>query len=184
MLRCGECKNCLSGEFKKGQVYYRCHITTCLSTGVREERVATALEHVLGRLQLNETELHFVRQWVLKIEAESEAIRETDLKVSKLHLEQLRARRVRLADALLDHDFDRQMFDGRQAMRLLEQQNTFRYTFRSLLDETGARMKMQQELMRHADIRTTMNVYAKAIDESKRPAHGRVVRLVLPSKAA
>jgi integrase len=36
--------------------------------------------------------------------------------------------------------------------------HTFRHTFRSLLDETGARMKVQQELMRHADIRTTMNV--------------------------
>jgi len=51
-------------------------------------------------------------------------------------------------------------------------------------DETGAPMKVQQELMRHADIRTTMNVYGKAMDESKRKAHGKVVRLVLPSKVA
>ena len=29
-------------------------------------------------------------------------------------------------------------------------------------------MKVEQELMRHADIRTTMNVYGKAMDESKR----------------
>lgn len=36
--------------------------------------------------------------------------------------------------------------------------HTFRHTFRTLLDETGAPMKVQQELMRHADIRTTMNV--------------------------
>jgi len=45
-------------------------------------------------------------------------------------------------------------------------------------------MKVQQELMRHADIRTTMNVYGKAMDESKRAAHSKVVRLVLPSKVA
>ena len=62
--------------------------------------------------------------------------------------------------------------------------HTFRHTFRTLLDETGAPMKVQQELMRHADIRTTMNVYGKAMDESKREAHGKVVRLVLPSKVA
>ena len=62
--------------------------------------------------------------------------------------------------------------------------HTFRHTFRSLLDETGAPLKVQQELMRHADIRTTMNVYGKAMDESKRKAHGKVVRLVLPSKVA
>jgi integrase len=62
--------------------------------------------------------------------------------------------------------------------------HTFRHTFRTLLDETGAPMKVQQELMRHADIRTTMNVYGKAMDASKRKAHGKVVRLVLPSKVA
>jgi integrase len=62
--------------------------------------------------------------------------------------------------------------------------HTFRHTFRTLLDETGAPMKVQQELMRHADIRTTMNVYGKAMDESKRAAHGKVVSLVLPSKVA
>jgi integrase len=45
-------------------------------------------------------------------------------------------------------------------------------------------MKVQQELMRHADICTTMNVYGKAMDESKRAAHGKVVRLVLPAKVA
>lgn len=57
--------------------------------------------------------------------------------------------------------------------------HTFRHTFRSLLDETGAPMKVQQELMRHADIRTTMNVYGKAMEESKREAHHKVVNLVL-----
>lgn len=44
-------------------------------------------------------------------------------------------------------------------------------------------MKVQQELMRHADIRTTMNVYGKAMEASKREAHGKVVRMVLAPKA-
>lgn len=62
--------------------------------------------------------------------------------------------------------------------------HTFRHTFRSLLDETGAPLKVQQELMRHADIRTTMNIYGKAMEKSKREAHGKVVRLVLASEVA
>jgi len=62
--------------------------------------------------------------------------------------------------------------------------HSFRHTFRTLLDETGAPMKVQQELMRHADIRTTMNVYGKAMDASKREAHGKVVRMVLAAKVA
>ncbi len=37
--------------------------------------------------------------------------------------------------------------------------------------------------MRHANIQTTMNVYGKAMTDTKRQAHRRVVELVLkPSK--
>ena len=43
-------------------------------------------------------------------------------------------------------------------------------------------MKVQQELMRHADICTTMNVCGKAMDASKREAHGKVVRMLLAPK--
>src|SRR5882724_5845466 len=49
---------------------------------------------------------------------------------------------------------------------------------------TGAPVKVQQELMRHADIRTTMNVYGRAMEKSKRDAHSKVVRLVLASRVA
>ncbi|HEV2306871.1 MAG TPA: hypothetical protein VGR93_15235 [Candidatus Acidoferrales bacterium] len=45
-------------------------------------------------------------------------------------------------------------------------------------------MKVQQELMRHTDTRTTMNVYGRAMDASKREAHGKVVRMVLAAKVA
>lgn len=63
--------------------------------------------------------------------------------------------------------------------------HTFRHTYRSWLDETGAPMKVQQELMRHASIQTTMNVYGQAMSSSKREANGKVVEMVLkPMKAS
>ena len=37
----------------------------------------------------------------------------------------------------------------------------------------------QMELLRHADVRTTMNVYTQAVSEQKRAAHSSVVRMVL-----
>ena len=55
--------------------------------------------------------------------------------------------------------------------------HTFRHSYRSWLDETGAPMKVQQELMRHASITTTMNIYGAAMSESKREANSKVVRL-------
>jgi len=39
----------------------------------------------------------------------------------------------------------------------------------------------QQELLRHADIRTTMNIYTTAVPERLRKANRRVVRLLLPT---
>ena len=57
--------------------------------------------------------------------------------------------------------------------------HTFRHTYRTLLDETGAPMKVQQELMRHASIQTTMNVYGQAPTSSKRLANSKVVQMVL-----
>jgi len=58
--------------------------------------------------------------------------------------------------------------------------HTFRHTYSSMLRHLGVDLKVQQELLRHTDIRTTMNVYTQAVSEQKRSAHSSVVRLVLP----
>ena len=47
------------------------------------------------------------------------------------------------------------------------------------MDDTGAPMSVQKELMRHASIQTTMNIYGKAMTDTKRQAHTKVVELVL-----
>jgi integrase len=59
--------------------------------------------------------------------------------------------------------------------------HTFRHSYRSWLDEIGAPLTVQKELMRHASIQTTMNIYGKAMTDSKRQAHSKVVKMVLNS---
>jgi integrase len=59
--------------------------------------------------------------------------------------------------------------------------HTFRHTYRSWLDDTGAPMGVQQKLMRHAQISTTMNVYGNALMEAKREANTAVVKKILRS---
>lgn len=58
--------------------------------------------------------------------------------------------------------------------------HTFRHTHRSWLDAVGTPVGVQQRLMRHTDIRTTMNVYGTAATADMRQAHGKIVRLALP----
>ena len=55
----------------------------------------------------------------------------------------------------------------------------FRHTHRSWLDAVGTPVGVQQQLMRHADIRTTMNVYGTAGTAEMQQAHGKIVRLAL-----
>jgi integrase len=57
--------------------------------------------------------------------------------------------------------------------------HTFRHTYRSWLDSVGTSMGVQQKLMRHAQIGTTMNVYGDAMMESKRTANSRAIQMVL-----
>lgn len=57
--------------------------------------------------------------------------------------------------------------------------HTFRHTHRAWLDSVGTPVGVQQQLMRHADIRTTMNLYGDAATAEMRQAHEKVVRLAL-----
>jgi len=53
--------------------------------------------------------------------------------------------------------------------------HTLRHTFRTWLDSVGTPVGVQQRLMRHADIRTTMNVYGDAVTQDMAVAHGKVL---------
>jgi len=53
--------------------------------------------------------------------------------------------------------------------------HTFRHTFRSWLDSVGTAVGVQQKLMRHAGVTTTMNVYGKAMMDSKLEAHTKLL---------
>jgi len=52
--------------------------------------------------------------------------------------------------------------------------HNFRHTFSSMLRALGTDIKVQQELVRHADIRTTLNIYTQAPSVQKREAASRV----------
>lgn len=52
-----------------------------------------------------------------------------------------------------------------------------RHTYRTWLDSVGTPVGVQQRLMRHADIRTTMNMYGDAVTADMQEAHGKIVGL-------
>lgn len=56
--------------------------------------------------------------------------------------------------------------------------HAFRHTYRTWLDSIGTPVGVQQRLMRHADIRTTMNQYGSALSADMQQAQGKVIQLV------
>lgn len=62
--------------------------------------------------------------------------------------------------------------------------HTFRHSHSTLLHALGVDLEVQQELLRHADIRTTMNIYTQAVPTALREANSKAVRLVLPAQVA
>ncbi|OLB91601.1 MAG: hypothetical protein AUI02_09375 [Acidobacteria bacterium 13_2_20CM_2_57_12] len=57
--------------------------------------------------------------------------------------------------------------------------HTFRHTYSSLLREHEVDIKVEQALLRRADIRTTMNIYTQAVPRAVREANRKVVRNIL-----
>jgi len=57
--------------------------------------------------------------------------------------------------------------------------HTFRHAYSTLLRAHGTDVKVQQELLRHADVSTTLNVCTQAVSVQKREAASKVVKVLL-----
>ena len=60
--------------------------------------------------------------------------------------------------------------------------HSLRHSYRSWLDAVGTPIAVQQKLMRHGDIRTTMNIYGDVVTDEMAQAHSKVVGLALTRK--
>ena len=56
---------------------------------------------------------------------------------------------------------------------------TFRHSFSTLLHSMGTDLAVQKELLRHADIKTTMNIYTQAVATAKRKAIRKLTKKLL-----
>ena len=54
-----------------------------------------------------------------------------------------------------------------------------RHSYRSWLDSVGTPIAVQQKLMRHSDIRTTMNTYGEVVTDEMVQANSKVAGLAL-----
>ena len=58
--------------------------------------------------------------------------------------------------------------------------HALRHTYRTLLDKTGASVGVQQKLMRHTNVSTTMNIYGSSSLRARAETNSRVVHILVP----
>jgi integrase len=62
--------------------------------------------------------------------------------------------------------------------------HAFRPSYRSWLDAVGTPVAVQQKMMRHADIRTTLNIYGDVVTDETTTASSKVAQLVFQTNGA
>jgi integrase len=62
--------------------------------------------------------------------------------------------------------------------------HTMRHSYRSWLDAAGTSVAVQQKLMRHSDIRTTLNIYGDVVTDEMAQANSIVAGMALTDRVS
>lgn len=119
LFRCKGCGFSLAPEKHRGHVYYRCHRAECLKNCVREEVLQHAVAAILTQIALPKKAIDAatisVGKWV------SGHPQTLAIQTATLQLRQLQSRLSRLTDALIDRLIDKETFNRRKEVLLLDQ---------------------------------------------------------------
>jgi len=119
-LRCKSCGYSLIGETHKGFVYYRCYISTCPTTCVREEMVDEGVLREFSKLRLLPEERRYLKQELAKMATDGKMAQAEAVRSIELRLGQLDDRLGRLTDAYIDRLLEAELFEQRKKALLAE----------------------------------------------------------------
>lgn len=163
LFRCALCQKLLIGEIQKGHIYYRCHSKDCPGRCVREEVLDQAVRAKLASLHFSDVERPLLDH-ALRTNLKDEGERRLSLiRAADLQLSQVRDRLARLTDALVDGVIEKETFDDRKRLLLLERREI--EDRRAALDGEGAAGQVN-ELVELAD--TALLSYDTGLSADKR----------------
>jgi len=114
LFTCGLCGHFLIGELQKGHVYYRCQTPMCPTTAVREDKVRSAMRHIVRALPFDACKCEQLLPYI-----ETEARRTSmqhgkELAALRLRVKAIEKREQNLTDAYLDQLIDRDSYSARK----------------------------------------------------------------------
>jgi len=122
LIRCAHCNYSLIAECQKGTVYYRCHTKTCPTKGIRETYIENKLLRHLSQAELSEEECGDLMNTLNLMEREWLKVQQAILSTNKMQQSKIEDKLERLMDNLLDGTIDKDSFEKRKRILLVEMQ--------------------------------------------------------------
>ena len=171
LIKCGECGYSLIGESRKGHVYYRCHSKGCPTKSIRQEKIEKAVLSTLDKMQFLDTEsqvlmalLHEAKEgWSANEKGGEESIQMQRGMISQ--------RLSRLTDAYIDNAIDKNQFEQKKEVLLVELQG---------LNQKATQISGRKEVIFSKAqnflglIKSIKNSYVSGIAEEKR----KIIKIV------
>jgi integrase len=172
---------------------YRTMVIVAICTGLRvSEILALRLEHIHFKAGVMLVQQGVVNGRIGKVKTEAS---HDEIPLDPIFAQVLLCRNGNQKDGLVfpSHITGRCYYSGIIQRQILKPKgeeigipglgwHTFRHTYRSLLDEPGAPVGVQQKLMHHSNVATRMNVYGNSTLRAKQDANSKVVQMLINPK--
>jgi hypothetical protein len=128
LISCERCGRSLTGERKKGHIYYRCHDRGCPGVSIKEERLDEIVRSELAHLRMDDEDVRDFRELIEEERQRENASAGGHLEQVERDLGLINERMERLTDAVLDGTIDKGTYNERrgaliaQKIELLERQ--------------------------------------------------------------
>jgi site-specific DNA recombinase len=119
-LICKCCSYTLIGETHKSFIYYRCQVSECPTTAIREEAAERAILSSFTTLRLTADEQRYCFEELARIRSDAVQRQQEIVTGLELQVHQLEDRLTRLTDAYIDRLIDKDTFEQRKTTLLLE----------------------------------------------------------------
>jgi len=121
LLRCASCRHHLTGEQRKGYIYYRCHTARCAGTCVAEPRVWTVvLSAYEAATNFSQEELDQIAVELTRLCSAAGAAAQAMHQALDMSRTQINTRLDNLTDAFVDRLIDQTAYEQRRGKLLLE----------------------------------------------------------------
>jgi site-specific DNA recombinase len=122
LFNCATCGRALVGTKVKGRVYYRCQVTACPTTCIREDMLGDAVALALRKITLPEAEIKCVREEIENAQKSDAAAREASRTQLTGQLGAVASKLERLTDVYVEGKIEKDLHDERRATLLVDRQ--------------------------------------------------------------